>query len=167
MAALATLRGVATAAANAAARALPTSGAPGDAADPLPEDEERVSSQALLILVSLLIAALLTSYYLQRRRIRTVHETVLSIFAGIVVGLVLRFSTGSYIKRIVTFDHTVFFNMLLPPIILNCGYNLQKTSVARNIPSVLTFAFIGTVISAVVIGVLVQVYSLTGIESIG
>ncbi|KAJ2761138.1 monovalent cation:H+ antiporter, CPA1 (nhx1), partial [Coemansia nantahalensis] len=167
MAALATLRGVAAAAANAAARALPTSGAPGDAADPLPEDEERVSSQALLILVSLLIAALLTSYYLQRRRIRTVHETVLSIFAGIVVGLVLRFSTGSYIKRIVTFDHTVFFNMLLPPIILNCGYNLQKTSVARNIPSVLTFAFIGTVISAVVIGVLVQVYSLTGIESIG
>ncbi|KAI9502604.1 Sodium/hydrogen exchanger family-domain-containing protein [Coemansia spiralis] len=135
--------------------------------EPLPEEEERVSSQALLILVSLLIAALLTSYYLQRWKIRTVHETVLSIFAGMVVGLVLRFSTGSYIKRIVTFDHTVFFNMLLPPIILNCGYNLQKTSVARNIPSVLTFAFVGTVVSAIVIGVLVQIYSFTGIESIG
>ncbi|KAJ2165841.1 monovalent cation:H+ antiporter, CPA1 (nhx1), partial [Coemansia sp. RSA 560] len=102
---------------------------PSEGEEPTPEDEERVSSQALLILVSLLIAALLTSYYLQRWRIRTVHETVLSIFAGMAVGLVLRFSTGSYIKRIVTFDHTVFFNMLLPPIILNCGYNLQKTSV--------------------------------------
>ncbi|KAJ1836535.1 monovalent cation:H+ antiporter, CPA1 (nhx1) [Coemansia sp. RSA 2711] len=135
--------------------------------EPPPEDEERVSSQALLILVTLLIAALLTSYYLQRWRIRVVHETVLSIFAGMVVGLVLRFSTGSYIKRMVTFDHTVFFNMLLPPIILNCGYNLQKTAVARNMTAVLLFAFVGTVISAVVIGVLVQVYSLTGIESIG
>ncbi|KAJ2351680.1 monovalent cation:H+ antiporter, CPA1 (nhx1), partial [Coemansia sp. RSA 2611] len=120
--------------------------------EPPPEDEERVSSQALLILVTLLIAALLTSYYLQRWRIRVVHETVLSIFAGMVVGLVLRFSTGSYIKRMVTFDHTVFFNMLLPPIILNCGYNLQKTAVARNMTAVLLFAFVGTVISAVVIG---------------
>ncbi|KAJ2357452.1 monovalent cation:H+ antiporter, CPA1 (nhx1) [Coemansia sp. RSA 2618] len=140
---------------------------PSEGEEPPPEDEERVSSQALLILVTLLIAALLTSYYLQRWRIRTVHETVLSIFAGMAVGLVLRFSTGSYIKRMVTFDHTVFFNMLLPPIILNCGYNLQKTSVARNIPAVLTFAFGGTVISAAVIGVLVQAYSLTGIERIG
>ncbi|KAJ1965370.1 monovalent cation:H+ antiporter, CPA1 (nhx1) [Dipsacomyces acuminosporus] len=139
---------------------------PGDPEEPLPEEEEKVSSQALLILVSLLIAALLTSYYLQRWRIRTIHETVLSIFAGMAVGLVLRFSTGSYIKRIVTFDHTVFFNMLLPPIILNCGYNLQKTSVARNIPSVLSFAFIGTAVSAIVIGSLVQIYSFTGIESI-
>ncbi|KAJ1906347.1 monovalent cation:H+ antiporter, CPA1 (nhx1) [Coemansia sp. IMI 209127] len=140
---------------------------PDDAEEPPPEEEEKVSSQALLILVSLLIAALLTSYYLQRWKIRSVHETVLSIFAGMVVGFILRFSTGSYIKRIVTFDHTIFFNMLLPPIILNCGYNLQKTSVARNMPSVLTFAFIGTAISAIVIGVLVQIYSFTGIESIG
>ncbi|KAJ2806725.1 monovalent cation:H+ antiporter, CPA1 (nhx1), partial [Coemansia guatemalensis] len=145
----------------------PASDIPDDTEDPAPEEEERVSAQALLILVSLLIAALLTSYYLQRWRIRSVHETVLSIFAGMGVGLVLRFSTGSYIKRMVTFDHTIFFNMLLPPIILNCGYNLQKTSVARNIPSVLTFAFVGTVVSAVVIGVLVQIYSFTGIESIG
>ncbi|KAJ1955873.1 monovalent cation:H+ antiporter, CPA1 (nhx1), partial [Linderina pennispora] len=133
---------------------------------PLPEEEEKVSAQALLILVSLLIMALLTSYYLQRWRIRTVHETVLSIFAGMAVGLVLRFSTGHYIKRMVTFDHTVFFNMLLPPIILNCGYGLQKTQVGRNLVPVLTFAFLGTAISAVVIGVLVQVYSWTGIERI-
>ncbi|KAJ2386196.1 monovalent cation:H+ antiporter, CPA1 (nhx1), partial [Coemansia sp. RSA 2611] len=135
--------------------------APGGPTEPPPEEEEKASSQALLILVSLLIAALLTSYYLQRWRIRTVHETVLSIFAGMAVGLVLRFNSGSYIQRMVTFDHTIFFNMLLPPIILNCGYNLQKTSIARNIPSVLTFAFVGTVISAVVIGILVQIYSFT------
>ncbi|KAJ2813636.1 monovalent cation:H+ antiporter, CPA1 (nhx1), partial [Coemansia furcata] len=156
-------RATATAVLNPAV-ATPT---PGGSVEPPPEEEEKASSQALLILVTLLIAALLTSYYLQRWRIRTVHETVLSIFAGMVVGLVLRFNSGSYIQRMVTFDHTIFFNMLLPPIILNCGYNLQKTSIARNIPSVLTFAFIGTVISAVVIGILVQIYSFTGIESIG
>ncbi|KAJ2701373.1 monovalent cation:H+ antiporter, CPA1 (nhx1), partial [Coemansia spiralis] len=76
MAALAVHAAVNVAAASLlSSTVLPTPGAPGDAEDPLPEDEERVSAQALLILVSLLIAALLTSYYLQRWRIRTVHET--------------------------------------------------------------------------------------------
>ncbi|KAJ1998908.1 monovalent cation:H+ antiporter, CPA1 (nhx1) [Coemansia thaxteri] len=167
--ALSLLSQLATSVASTTASAATSSSAtatPTGSTEPSPEEEERASAQALLILVSLLIAALLTSYYLQRWRIRTVHETVLSIFAGMVVGLVLRFNSGSYIQRMVSFDHTVFFNMLLPPIILNCGYNLQKTSIARNMAPVLAFAFVGTAISAVVIGVLVQAYSLTGIESI-
>jgi solute carrier family 9 (sodium/hydrogen exchanger), member 6/7 len=44
---------------------------------------ERYSSWALLILVSLLIATLWMSYYLQLRKIRAVHETVVSIFGGL------------------------------------------------------------------------------------
>ncbi len=36
----------------------------------------------LCILCVLLIGALITSYYLQIKRIRAVHETVVSIFAG-------------------------------------------------------------------------------------
>jgi len=44
--------------------------------------EELYSSWALLILVSLLIATLWMSYYLQLKKIRAVHETVVSIFGG-------------------------------------------------------------------------------------
>jgi sodium/hydrogen exchanger-like protein 6/7 len=47
-----------------------------------PEEEEAYSSWALCILCMLLIGALWTSYYLQVRKIRAVHETVVSIFAG-------------------------------------------------------------------------------------
>jgi sodium/hydrogen exchanger-like protein 6/7 len=46
------------------------------------EEEEMYSSWALLILMTLLIGALWTSYYLQLRKIRAVHETVISITAG-------------------------------------------------------------------------------------
>lgn len=49
---------------------------------PTPEEEESYSSWALCILCMLLIGALWMSYYLQVRRIRAVHETVVSIFAG-------------------------------------------------------------------------------------
>ncbi|KAJ1903710.1 hypothetical protein LPJ71_005078, partial [Coemansia sp. S17] len=93
------LAAVVSTTATAVLRPVMATAVPGGSTEPPPEEEERASSQALLILVSLLIAALLTSYYLQRWRIRTVHETVLSIFAGMVVGLVLRFNSGSYIQR--------------------------------------------------------------------
>lgn len=53
----------------------------------------------LCILCFLLIGALCTSYYLQIKRIRAIHETVISIFAGMVVGLVIRLSPGHLIRQ--------------------------------------------------------------------
>src|SRR4051794_27875868 len=94
--------------------------------EPPVEEEELYSSWALLILTSLLILSLFASYYLQHKQIRAVHETVLSIFAGMIVGLVIRISPGSMIQKMVTFNYSYFFNLLLPPIILNTGYEMKK-----------------------------------------
>lgn len=44
--------------------------------------KEIFASWSLFILIMLLIVALFTSYVLQTRRIQAVHETVISIFAG-------------------------------------------------------------------------------------
>ncbi|KAJ1674636.1 monovalent cation:H+ antiporter, CPA1 (nhx1) [Spiromyces aspiralis] len=151
---------------------LPTPTETGITQPPPKEIEEQISSQALLILISLLILTLLVSYTLQRRKIRIIHETVVSIVAGMAVGLCLRLAPSSagdpqkYLRDMVTFDHTIFFNLLLPPIILNCGFCLQRTAVDRNLIAILAFAFVGTVISAVVIGFLVRIFALTGIEGI-
>lgn len=59
----------------------------------------RLGRWGLCILCLLLIGALITSYYLQIKRIRAVHETVVSIFAGMVVGLVIRLSPGHLIRE--------------------------------------------------------------------
>lgn len=102
------------------------------------------SSWALTILCFLLILSLWTSYYVQIKRIRTVHETVLSIFAGMFVGMIVWASPGHLIRDMLVspyrthtfhstvnrsrqkFKHTLFFNLLLPPIILNSGFELKQ-----------------------------------------
>ncbi|GAD97909.1 sodium/hydrogen exchanger 3 [Paecilomyces variotii No. 5] len=122
-----------------------------DPDDEVPEatKKEFFSSWALFILIVLLIFALFTSYILQQRKIQAVHETVLSIFAGMFVGLIIRLSPESPIQDSVTFDYQFFFNLLLPPIILASG----------NIGTILTFAFAGTFISAIVLGLILFVWT--------
>ncbi|KAI9810570.1 MAG: monovalent cation:H+ antiporter, CPA1 (nhx1) [Thelocarpon impressellum] len=128
--------------------------------------KEKFSSWALFILITLLILALFSSYILQQKRIQAVHETVISIFAGMVVGLVIRLTSGSSIQDSVSFDYQFFFNLLLPPIILASGYELHQANFFRNIGTILTFAFAGTFISAVVLGLIIYLWTRMQIEGL-
>lgn len=127
-------------------------------------------------MIMLLITALFTSYLLQQKKIEAVHETVVSIFAGMLpakrtqltdlltqpgmtVGLILRVTSGNSIQNLVSFDYQIFFNLLLPPIILASGYELHQSNFFRNIGTILTFAFAGTFISAIVLGLILWLYT--------
>lgn len=69
-----------------------------------PEEEEYYSSWSLFLVCMLLILSLWTSYYLQIKRIRAVHETLVSIFAGMLVGLIVRLAPGTMIKEMLVSD---------------------------------------------------------------
>ncbi|VDN39196.1 unnamed protein product [Gongylonema pulchrum] len=87
------------------------------------------------------------------------------------VGLVLSYSKSDW-TQVETFSPNIFFLVLLPPIIFESGYNLHKGDFFANMFPILSFAIIGTVISALTIGsalyILGQadlIYKITAAES--
>lgn len=102
------------------------------------------------------------------------------------VGLIMRIFTVESVLNLVTFDYQFFFNLLLPPIILASGYELHQVrpylelslsadflltlcgpqgNFFRHIGTILTFAFAGTFISAVVLGIILYLWCLIPLES--
>ena len=57
----------------------------------------------------LLILSLWTSYYLQIRRIRAVHETLVAIVAGMFVGLIIRLAPGTMIREMLVSIRSLLF----------------------------------------------------------
>ena len=74
-------------------------------------------------------------------------------------GLVIKLTEGTFIQNTVSFDYQFFFNLLLPPIILASGYELHQANFFRNIGTILSFAFAGTFISAVVLGLFLWLWT--------
>lgn len=62
---------------------------------------------------------------------------------------------GSQISY-VSIDPEIFFNILLPPIVLNASLNMRQKHVFMNLGSIFTFAFVGTTISVAVVGVTIH-----------
>eukprot|EP00127_Corallochytrium_limacisporum_P004446 Clim_evm8s163 gene=Clim_evmTU8s163 len=126
-----------------------------------------VDSVAILAMVALLILTIITIWIFKTRRLQFVHESGMSIIYGIIAGAIISAAPGSAVQNRTIFDPQTFFFVLLPPIIFTAGYEMKRAHFFRNIGPILLYAFVGTLISTLIVGILVWVITLLGFENYG
>uniref|UniRef100_A0A3P9NLB1 Sodium/hydrogen exchanger n=1 Tax=Poecilia reticulata TaxID=8081 RepID=A0A3P9NLB1_POERE len=118
------------------------------------EESHRQDSAYLLIFIMLLTLTILTIWLFKHRRFRFLHETGLAMIYGLLVGVILRF--GIHVPQ--SMNDVVLecaVNASPATLLVNVsGRFYEYTHFFRNIGSILAYAFMGTVISCFVIGLI-------------
>eukprot|EP00730_Choanoeca_flexa_P001767 TRINITY_DN10773_c0_g1_i4.p1 TRINITY_DN10773_c0_g1~~TRINITY_DN10773_c0_g1_i4.p1 ORF type:complete len:632 (+),score=128.32 TRINITY_DN10773_c0_g1_i4:96-1991(+) len=134
------------------------------------EAETKASMRIFLVFTAVGCCVLLV-YVLERAKTHAIPDSVAIICFGGLLGSLLK-SVGGGWERAEAFDPMTFFLYLLPPIILESGYSIQRATFFSNLGPILLFAVVGTAISTVVVGLGLYwlgkagvVYSLSAIES--
>eukprot|EP01114_Cavostelium_apophysatum_P016731 TRINITY_DN4816_c0_g1_i2.p1 TRINITY_DN4816_c0_g1~~TRINITY_DN4816_c0_g1_i2.p1 ORF type:complete len:435 (+),score=79.12 TRINITY_DN4816_c0_g1_i2:167-1471(+) len=120
----------------------------------VPQDDLHAEDAlASLILVGILIIAALIAYLITHKR-WTIYfpESGAAMILGIVIGGILRLLTLANFNHQLDFEPEKFYFILLPPIIFEAGYNMNKKNFFLNMTSILLFSVLGTLLSAFVVG---------------
>ena len=79
-------------------------------------------------------------------------ESCALIVIGIISGGFIYYGVNSAVHPFPRFTSALFFNYLLPPIILDSAYSLYDRDFLYNIGSIITFAVIGTLFNVFTVG---------------
>ncbi|CAA22320.2 Sodium/hydrogen exchanger [Caenorhabditis elegans] len=113
--------------------------------------EEKKRSLAIFFILFVIMLATLVVHMLIVSKIHWMPESLAIVALGALIGSILSYSRRDW-SEIEALSPDVFFLVLLPPIIFENAYNLNKGYFFSNFVPILTFAIFGTTISAMVIG---------------
>ena len=75
----------------------------------------------------------------ERYKPRCGHQTSYTIIVGVIISLFLYLGFGTERETTYKFKQNVFFDFLLPPIILNSGFNMRRKKFFQNIGNIAIF----------------------------
>lgn len=109
--------------------------------------------------------AISMGHFLHKSKHKYFQEASCTTIIGMLAGLALRtLAIGDTIQNISDHFNNLFMILLLPPIIFESGYNMQKKPFFKNIGSVLAYAFVGTFIAIIFSSCMFYVCGVVGIS---
>lgn len=128
------------------------------------EDEMDISTE-ILIMIFLLMLAITFGHFLKKSGHKYLQESGLTVILGMVAGGILKMlSVEDYLTKLSTHFSNLFMILLLPPIIFESGYNMNKKPFFRNFGTVLAYSFLGTFIAIFTSSVLFYYVGQTGMS---
>lgn len=115
------------------------------------KDDENIVAWSSLLIFFLVILSLLAEYFLKLYHVQVLHGSGAGLIIGLIAGAIVKESTTNGLETLVDFDETIFFLVLLPMIIVSEGYSMKRRSFFGNLPSILSLAVVGTLISTFVV----------------
>ncbi|GJQ11243.1 hypothetical protein GpartN1_g3034.t1 [Galdieria partita] len=120
------------------------------------EEAEMAVGFGLTVSGLTLLLCIFSTYFILQNHFTALPDCIAYVFLGILVGAMIRI----FARDIVGFvnqalpSQVQFFLFVLPPIIFEAGYSLNKSDFFAQSGSIFVFAVIGTFVSAVVFGIL-------------
>ncbi|KAG5454745.1 Sodium/hydrogen exchanger 3 [Clonorchis sinensis] len=104
----------------------------------------------ITILIFLICVILLRMIYEHLALFTTwIPESFVHLSAGVVFGSVLRLSTTQQGRRKWELTPSLFFNYLLPPIVLDSAYCMYNRAITEYIGAIMTFAVVGSILNSI------------------
>ena len=122
-------------------------------------------STEILIMLFLLLLSIVGGHFLKKIKHKYLQESGLTTIIGVLAGLILKFmSIDAYMTNLSNHFVKLFMILLLPPIILESGYNMQKGPFFKNIGAILLYAFVGTFIAIIASSAMFYACGLTSLQ---
>eukprot|EP00188_Purpureofilum_apyrenoidigerum_P002743 Plantae.Rhodophyta-Purpureofilum_apyrenoidigerum.ctg28036.p1 GENE.Plantae.Rhodophyta-Purpureofilum_apyrenoidigerum.ctg28036~~Plantae.Rhodophyta-Purpureofilum_apyrenoidigerum.ctg28036.p1 ORF type:complete len:583 (-),score=97.74 Plantae.Rhodophyta-Purpureofilum_apyrenoidigerum.ctg28036:63-1811(-) len=116
------------------------------------EDTENKLGFGLAIFILTLSVCIIASLLISKHSVSTVPDCLGYVFIGIIIGTSLRLAKVSATAGYALPNQEQFFLFIIPPIIFEAGYSLNKGDFFKQAGSIITFAVLGTIITALVFG---------------
>lgn len=123
----------------------------GGNSSPVCAADEAIAATQLMFVFLVLIVSLLGVYLLVSRHWHYLPESVATIAVGVVIGLLVRWGEFQPQMTATQLHPETFFLFILPAIIFESGYSLEKGDFFGQIGGIILFAVVGTVISTFVV----------------
>jgi sodium/hydrogen exchanger 8 len=119
-------------------------------------DGDATLGGGIIILITLLIITMIIGHWLKQRKFMYLHEAGVATIIGILsTGFLELIGQNEKLSPVTNLNVDFFLLFLLPPIIFESGYTLDKKPFFKNFGGILLYAFSGTFVSAMVVGLAV------------